>query len=62
MSSNEASKGYTFIRKSRLLRTDYVVSEIVHLWYQDLYWGTNASNQLAGQQPGLLMGPGYCAS
>lgn len=26
------------------------------------FWGTNASNQHAGQQPGSLMGPSCCVS
>lgn len=62
MSGNEASKEYTSIHKSRLLGTDGIISEIFRLWYKDLFLGTNASNQLAGQQPALLMGPSYCIS
>lgn len=39
MSNNEASKGYTSMYKSRLLGTDDIISEIFHLWDQNLFGG-----------------------
>lgn len=57
---NEASKGCISIHKNKLLGTNEIISEIFHLLYWDLFLGTNASNQHAGQQPGSLMGPSCC--